>query len=323
MAGTDAINRRIDTLIDTLTSALAPRAKSLIVTVLGDTLEPRGGAFWLGGLIDLLAPFGINQRLVRTSVLRLSREDWLTARPVGRRSHYRLTGFGRQQIVDSQRRIYAGPRRIWDGRWHLVLTGLGAIEGPRRARLRRELRWLGFGGLGPNIFAHPEADPDALRHTLQALGLQREVAVMHATGVALFGAAPTYELLGRAWDLDELARGYAGFIERFAPFRGRVADVASVPEAAFGLRVLLMHEYRRVLLRDPALPVELLPARWAGAEAWALARDLYAALFEASEAHLSAVVTTARGALPPADPALGDRFAASDDDPRRGTRDAV
>jgi phenylacetic acid degradation operon negative regulatory protein len=40
----------------------------------------------LEALIDLLAPLGINERLVRTSVFRLAREGWLKAKPIGRRA---------------------------------------------------------------------------------------------------------------------------------------------------------------------------------------------------------------------------------------------
>src|SRR5450432_1724828 len=56
-----------------------PRAKSLIVTVWGDALGPHGGTAWLAGLIRLMAPFGINERLVRTSVFRLAQDGWLDA----------------------------------------------------------------------------------------------------------------------------------------------------------------------------------------------------------------------------------------------------
>ncbi len=65
--------------------AAPPRASSLIITVWGDAIAPHGGAVMLAGLIELLAPFGINERLVRTSVFRLAREGWLAAKPVGRR----------------------------------------------------------------------------------------------------------------------------------------------------------------------------------------------------------------------------------------------
>ena len=109
MRNQDDLERRVDALQGTLTL----RAKSLIVTVLGDVIDAHGGGLWLGNLIELAAPFGINERLVRTSVLRLSREDWLSARQIGRRSYYELTEAGRQRIRDSGRRIYAGPRTVW------------------------------------------------------------------------------------------------------------------------------------------------------------------------------------------------------------------
>ena len=54
-----------------------PRAPSLIVTVWGDAIAPHGGAVVLPGLIRLLDPFGINERLVRTNVFRLARQGWL------------------------------------------------------------------------------------------------------------------------------------------------------------------------------------------------------------------------------------------------------
>ena len=58
------------------------RGGSLLVTVFGDAIAPRGGAVTLESLIRLAAPFGLTERLVRTSVARLAREGWLSgARP--------------------------------------------------------------------------------------------------------------------------------------------------------------------------------------------------------------------------------------------------
>src|SRR5208337_3146400 len=57
------------------------KAKSLVVTVWGDAIAPHGGAVWLSGLIRLLAPLGLNERLVRTSVYRLAQEGWLDVEP--------------------------------------------------------------------------------------------------------------------------------------------------------------------------------------------------------------------------------------------------
>ncbi len=60
-------------------TANPPRAKSLVMTLFGDVITPHGGEVWLGSLIELLAPFGISDRLVRTSVYRLAEEGWLDA----------------------------------------------------------------------------------------------------------------------------------------------------------------------------------------------------------------------------------------------------
>src|SRR5262245_9213661 len=53
------------------------RSGSLLITVLGDSIAPRGGIVTLGSLIRLAEPFGLPDRLVRTSVGRLASEGWL------------------------------------------------------------------------------------------------------------------------------------------------------------------------------------------------------------------------------------------------------
>ena len=62
------------------------------------------------------------------------------------------------------------------------------------------------------------------------------------------------------------------------------------PLQAFVVRTLLVHEYRRVRLRDPQLPTELLPDDWPGAQAYALCRDFYRAAGPLAETHLAEIV---------------------------------
>src|SRR5260221_2747144 len=122
--------RRLQRHLDQLLASRPPRATSLIVTLFGDAVLPHGGSIWLGSVIALAAPFGINERLVRTAVLRLSREGWLEARAVGRRSAYGITAAGRQQIEDAGRRIYAAGPPDWDANWCLVLVPAGTLAKP-------------------------------------------------------------------------------------------------------------------------------------------------------------------------------------------------
>ena len=74
------------------------------------------------------------------------------------------------------------------------------------------------------------------------------------------------------------------------------------------MRTLLIHAYRRVLLRDPQLPAALLPLDWPGAAAYALCRDFYRLTHRAAERHLVATLEGPRGALPRANAAFYRRF---------------
>ena len=58
------------------------QAGSLIMSVFGDAILPRGGRIWLGSLIRLLEPLQLNERLVRTAVFRLAKEQWLRTETV-------------------------------------------------------------------------------------------------------------------------------------------------------------------------------------------------------------------------------------------------
>ena len=102
------------------------RANSLIISVYGDAVAPHGGTVWLGSFIRLVAPLGLNPRMVRTSVFRLSKEKWLVSEQIGRRSYYSLTATGRRRFEHAYRRIYddARDRLVFPGRWR-QLGGLG------------------------------------------------------------------------------------------------------------------------------------------------------------------------------------------------------
>src|SRR5690606_15880598 len=58
------------------------------------------------------------------------------------------------------------------------------------------------------------------------------------------------------------------------------------PELAFIIRSLVVHEFRRALLHDPRLPIELLPAGWAGKTAYELCREIYRLTYRLAEAYI-------------------------------------
>jgi phenylacetic acid degradation operon negative regulatory protein len=174
----------------------------------------------------------------------------------------------------------------------------------RRRRLRQELAWQGFGELGNGVFAHPELPARALAWQIREANLPDRTLVFEADLASPATAAPLVQL---GWDLKDLAKRYRRFVERFgrvdAALTGRLE-----PEIGFIVRTLLIHEYRRLHLRDPLLPARLLPADWPGLKAAEICRSIYGRVFAPSEAHLSAVASQLEGALPPADPSTLQRF---------------
>lgn len=278
------------------------RAGSLIVTLFGDSLLPRGGAIALGSLIQLSEPFGINERLVRTATARLAQDGWLTARRLGKRSEYRLSEEGREQFAEATERIYGETAPRWSGRWTLVV--LPPLPAKERQRLRRELAWQGFGELANGIFAHPQAHSAGHREPMRRADWPPDTLVFNAD---LASPATAETLIAEGWDLASLAQRYRSFADRFERVLAALVSPAD-PRTGFVLRTLLIHEYRRLHLRDPLLPQRLLPAAWPGLRAAELCRAIYAAVFTASETHLSRVAARLDGALPPADPGVLARF---------------
>ena len=301
----DRAPRRVAALQSAFRRQRPLRGGSLIVTVFGDALAPRGGAITLGSLIELMAPFGLTERLVRTSVARLVHDDWLASRRHGRLSEYRLSPRGRARFVEATARIYAGPPGPWDGAWTLVVLP-GAVGG--RGAIRRQLRWNGFGEIAPGVFAHPAAGAAAVPATLASAGLARAPMVF-VTARAAGSDADRARLVRQGWDLTELATRYRRFIRRYAAVARSLEERRALePATAFVVRTLLIHEYRRIHLRDPLLPRELLPADWPGIAAYDTCRRLYGRLVGPAEAHLDARAVRFSGPLPPPDRGVAGRF---------------
>jgi len=283
------------------------RAGSLIITVFGDTVVPRGGSIWLGSLIRLMAAFTMSERLVRTGVYRLSREGWLASHSRGRKAYYHLTPSGIATFAEADRRIYAAEGPPWDGDWTLLHMA-PALTGARRQALKAHLDWSGYGQLCPNLFIHTGRRP--------VPGLAGpEAVVFYANLAGQLPAAAPRDVAALAWDLDRLNAAYATFTASFAGFEPAFAS----SEDAFILVTLMIHEYRRILLRDPQLPGELLPPGWAGHGARDLAARLYRRHAEAAGRFVSTHMESWQGLAPDPSSSYFERFGGHIASPARGT----
>lgn len=271
------------------------RAWSLIITLYGDAIMPRGGSLWLGSLTDIMALFRIDAGHVRTAMSRLTADGWLEREKAGRNSYYRLTRREEGSFVAATQRIYFTHAPAFDGRLRLALLGPGVDD---RSAARPALERAGFAALTPTTYV-AYADPSPPLPETEGLFL------VHADP-----ADDMHALADAAWKLGPLANSYRAFIERFTPLDKALAADRPVPGAdALVARVLLIHEFRRIVLRDPGLPAALLPPDWPGAAARALAGRIYRRLVQDSEAFLDAQAQDRNGPIPPPESGFKRRFA--------------
>ncbi len=298
--------------LDRYAQQARPRTGSLIISVWGDAIYPRGGRVWLGSLIQLLEPLGVSERLLRTSVFRLVQENWLATETHGRKADYFLTVSGQRRIEEAASSIYAPVSPSWDHRWRLlqVVEPLTAAE---REALRAELYWQGFGVVGHTCFVHPTAslqEAIAILSTSDVRHLVPKLMPMLAVEQSLVGAAGAQVIAQNAWDLAALAERYQVFLQRYQPIYQtlqRPDALYEVPaHTLFLLRTLLVHDYRKLMLRDPHLPSELLPMGWCGHEARRLCGSVYRLLIKPTEQFLDGFMQRADGTVPRADARMLD-----------------
>lgn len=296
-------------LVDEYRARQTPRSGSLITTVFGDAIAPRGGNVWLGSLIGVMSHFGINERLVRTSVFRLAQDGWLQSQQIGRRSYYSLAELGRERFEQATHRIYGAPVTSWDGQWCLLL--LSSLPTALKDVVRKECGWLGFGALSANVLAHPKPDLAELDVTVLRLGAADKLIAL--SGQTLRNEAGMRKLTQESWNLDDLDAQYGRFVKTFRPImRALTADPGISEKTAFLARTLLIQEYRKIQLRDPMLPHELLPDGWQGTAAYQLCRNIYRALHAPADRYLGTAMETTDGPLPPPNSAFLSRFGGLD-----------
>ena len=270
------------------------RTGSIVITVFGDAIVPRGGSVWLGTLLAFFEMLDIEGGVVRTAMSRLATDGWLERSRVGRNSFYRLARKGRQTFDAATRHIYDPPPPDWTGRFELLLIGAGEDRDASREALKN----AGFGSPLPGVWVAPSGVPVPE----EASGAIRlEVSAEDDSG---------RRLLRESWPLERTADAYLKFMNTFEPLRGWIARQDAIADAdSFTARILLIHHYRRVVLRDPLLPTALLPQNWPGRAARELCGDIYRGLLPASEQWLDRNGTNESGPLPQAHPELARRFA--------------
>jgi len=269
------------------------RTWSIIISLYGDAIVPRGGSVGMATVQQFCAHLGISDGVVRTAMSRLAADGWLTRQRVGRLSFYALSDRGHATFRDAATHIYTQQPARWHGAYDLVIV---QAPGDRDA-LRADMAAAGFGAFGPDMWLAPAGQPTPARlpaHLI--LSLSGDDASQRA-------------LAARVWPIAGMATAYERFLTAFRPLHTAVTAGRTLSDLdALAVRVLLVHEYRRIVLRDPILPAEILPTAWPGAAARRLCAEVYARVLPASERWLDAHARDDGGAPLPRARDLHRRF---------------
>lgn len=206
-------------------------ARSVVLSVLLGTHPARATTAELAFLTE---DFAIKESTLRVALTRMVAAGDLVRAADG----YRLSA----RLLDRQRRqdqALAPQVRHWDGDWlTIVVTAVGAD--PRtRSEFRNALHNSRFGELREGVWLRPDNLADRIPEQVAD-----RVRVLRARD-----DRPA-ELAARLWDLP----GWSAAGERLL---AEMAGAEGVP-ARFGCAAAVV----RLLLTDPVLPAELLPADW-------------------------------------------------------------
>jgi phenylacetic acid degradation operon negative regulatory protein len=257
------------------------RTQFLIFTLFGEFILPRGGAIWTSDLLSLLNMLGVSERAARTTLSRMSRNDWLTASKEGRRSRYSLTPRGWALLKQGEQRIFEPPADSWNGLWQIVAYSLPEKKRRVRHALRQRLVWLGFGALATGAWISPHDRQTEVKNLCVELGVQEYVEIFSN---ARLDSSLDQELIQRCWNLSDLETQYKDFIARFETEYRKSEKLGCdglSPQIAFARRFWLMHHFQAFPRKDPNLPASLLPSEWVGFKARRLFED-YRRLLELS-----------------------------------------
>jgi len=213
------------------------RVWSLMVTLFGDLAHTSSGAIDGPQLSAIMAAMEVRPEAVRVALHRLRNDGWIVSEKHGRTRRHTLTPASLRETQQAGARIYARPQAK-AGAWHLAL--LDPDTQPPADMLQR-----GFSLLMPRVY----------------LGGAQARAPQNALVLA-GGEVPH-------WLRDQVAQTlpvaeYTALLPVLDRIEAELPADALDPRDITVLRCLLVHNWRRIVLRHAPLPPALLPENWVG-----------------------------------------------------------
>ena len=221
------------------------RVWSLMVSLFGDLAREEGAQIEGPILSAIMAEMQIKPEAARVALHRLRNDGWITSQKQGRISRHSLTSEGLRLSAEAAPRIYAKPDDV-DTAWQLVLT----------EDIGSDLEEAGFTRITSRVFlgASDKPTPDhaiAFKGTTAPEWLKKQIAPAH------------------------LAAGYSRLFNALTQLNKALPDrTALTPMEVAVLRCLIVHNWRRLILKHPQLPSALVANDWPGQHCHVIVSDL-------------------------------------------------
>ena len=245
------------------------KTSTVIFTLFGGYINHRGGEVWVGSLIKLLKPFGLSENAIRLALSRMSKQELIHRSKIGRESYYSLTKKGNSWMLYGKHRTLERENKKWNKKWMLLTYNIPEKLRHLRDNLRRELQAMGYGSLGSSLWISPYDLMEELNKISDKLKVAKYIETFEARYTGLH---EDLKLTAKAWDIMELEKLYKKFLKKYSHLLSKLKEKVEKKHTidsgeCFARRFRVTAEFIDIALDDPMLPLELLPADWAGLEA--------------------------------------------------------
>jgi phenylacetic acid degradation operon negative regulatory protein len=210
------------------------RVWSLMISLFGDLAQAQGEAIEGPVLTSIMGVLQVKPEAVRVALHRLRNDGWITSTKSGRTSSHALTTTGHAESLAASPRIYA-PVNAADNPWQLVLIEDVTTQVDD-----------GFTAITPRIYVGAATLPAP-------------------DGALLFNGSDVPEWLCAQAEPAHLRGEYEALkntLEALNAALPKPSDISPVEVAV--LRCLIVHNWRRLVLKHPALPSALISTDWPG-----------------------------------------------------------
>lgn len=211
------------------------RVWSLMISLFGDLARDPGDEIAGPMLSSIMSGLNVKPEAARVALYRLRNEGWIVSRKAGRISIHSLSEKGRAETLAASPLIYAPPPATTEN-WRLLLTRDGSAEEAE------DLKKLGYVSLLPRVFMGDGNLP------------------VPPQTLALAGSdAPDW--LCEELEQAALRPAFAALAESLAQLTEDLgSDSQLTPFEVANLRCLVVHNWRRLVLKCPPLPGSLVGA---------------------------------------------------------------